>query len=287
MRIVVVADVPAADRVVLDLPAVDEAGGDAVGDAAERDEQGDAGDHECGRGTPGSSASRGRLLRRIRVRGLGPTNTLAPAIGAQRRRRPGRQRDHEAGAAALGVAAARRGRRGPRRPPHDREARGRCRRRRGSPPPRAKRSNMRSRRPAGTPGPRSATSSTAESPSRRTETITGVPGGRVDERVLDQVERQPVQVVGRRPRPSPGSGRSSETGGRTRAAGLGAASRATAARSTGAARRLAAGVGARQQQQVADQPAHPARRAQRGARPSRAARRRAPPRAARGWRGCW
>ena len=48
-------------------------------------------------------------------------------------------------------------------------------------------------------------------------------------------------------------------------------------------RRLAAGVGAREQQQVGDQPAHPARGAQRGGGGLALLARRASPRAARGW----
>ena len=62
-----------------------------------------------------------------------------------------------------------------------------------------------------------------------------------------------------------------------------AASTSTCAEVGRLVRDLALGVGARQQQQVGDQPAHALRRAQRATRPPRRARRRAPRPAARGW----
>ena len=135
-------------------------------------------------------------------------------------------------------------------------------------------------------GPRSATSSTAASPSRRTDTVTGVPGGVWIERVLDQVRGQAVQVVlhavddhraGRgRPRP----------GGRASGPASAAASQATGPGRPGGARR--ARGRRRRAQAAAGQPPAGASGATSAARrpPSPAARPRAPPRAARGWRGC-
>ena len=69
----VVADVDAADLVVLDLAAVDEAGRDAVGDAAQRDEQGDQAMTSAGDGRRRSSDFTGLLLG-----GLGSEASLAP-----------------------------------------------------------------------------------------------------------------------------------------------------------------------------------------------------------------
>ena len=62
MRIVLLRMSLRADRVVLDLAAVDEAGRHAVGDPAKRQEQGEQGD-EHGRGRPTrKDAGQGRSL---------------------------------------------------------------------------------------------------------------------------------------------------------------------------------------------------------------------------------
>ena len=106
------------------------------------------------------------------------------------------------------------------------------------------------------------------SPSRRTEATTGRAGGVCRKRVLDEVERQPMEVVGA----TLDDGASPSVGQVERQRML-AAERRRLARPPRArrppgrrARRLAApGVGAREQQQVADEPAHPLRRAQRRA----------------------
>ena len=88
----------------------------------------------------------------------------------------------------------------------------------------------------------------------------------VAQRVLDQVDRQAVELVARAPSTIAGW-----TSRRSRARALTgpsspAASTTIWARSHGSRATTRAGVGARQQQQVGDQPAHPLRGAQRRAR---------------------
>ena len=134
-----------------------------------------------------------------------------------------------------------------------------------SPAPRAKRSKIRSRSSGGTPGPRSETSSTASPSRRRADTVTGVPGGGVHERVLDQVGHQAVKVV-RHADHRHGLGRVERErlagGQRARLRGRLARHRREVERPLG---RLAPGVGAREQQQVGHEAAHPLRGAQRRA----------------------
>ena len=127
---------------------------------------------------------------------------------------------------------------------------------------------------------------TSPSP-RRTDARICVPSGRVAHRVLHQVEREPVQLVAR-----PVDDHVVGVDGQLVAARdrlelgrrLGERRRATSVGSRGA---RAAGVGAREQQQVGDQPAHAARRAQRGGGGLALLARRAARRAARGWRARW
>jgi hypothetical protein len=86
----------------------------------------------------------------------------------------------------------------------------------------------------------------------------------VQERVLDQVACQPVEVVGHaahRDRTGQVERKRVVRGERSRLGGRLARDRAEVDRDGG---HLAAGVGPGQQQQVGHQPAHPARRAQRG-----------------------
>src|SRR5215213_389851 len=169
----VVAHVGAGDAVVLDLAAVDEAGGHAVGDAAQRHEQGDAGNHQCGRRAPpqdvlhgGGSSESGALrapntvvVRSERTGAGAPTGSVTTNRAPPPWASSSSTRPPWASATALTIAS-------PSPLPPARVV---------SPLPRANRSKTRSRSAAGTPGPRSATSSTALSASRRTETVTGVP----------------------------------------------------------------------------------------------------------------
>ena len=191
----VVADVEAPDLVVLDLTAVDEAGRDAVGDAAQRDEQGDQRDDQCRRRAPAAATtSRDYSLE---VSGVRPRSHQHASAGIGAGGRFRRKGDHEAGAAALRVARSRRCRRGPSSRRGRSPGRGRCRRsgrrrRRRGRSARTRGRACRAARRARGPPPRGP----PLSPSRRTDTVTGVPGGRVDERVLDQVAGQPVEVVG-------------------------------------------------------------------------------------------
>ena len=111
--------------------------------------------------------------------------------------------------------------------------------------------------------------------------------------VLEQVERPGGEARRDCPRPRPRSRRPARSRdpsptGRTSATAVGGDLGEIAP----APRAGAAGVGAREQQQVGDQAAHPPRRAERRRRRSPARRgrrrgRRGSPRAARGWRGCW
>ena len=133
-----------------------------------------------------------------------------------------------------------------------------------SPSPWAKRSNTRSRSSGGTPGPRSETSSTAWSPSLRTATVTGVPAG-------VWISAFSIRLRATRCRSS-GTAASVTARGRVHRHLALLAERLRLGRRLAGhrgqvhrpPRRLAAGVGAGQQQQVGHQAAHPARGAQRG-----------------------
>ncbi len=152
------ADVLGAHGVVRDLPAVDEAGGDAVGDASERDEQRQAGDQSAGDGR--RQSSRGFGLLSVLGSGFRSRNTPRWVIGAVRRG----QRHGEDRAPALGASPHVHGTAvGIRHGAHDRQPQPAAATA-VSPPSRVKRSNTRPRISAGTPGPRSATSSTTSSP---------------------------------------------------------------------------------------------------------------------------
>ena len=101
-----------------------------------------------------------------------------------------------------------------------------------------------------------------------------MPGRRVAHGVLHEVERHPVQLVARavddRGLRVDGEAWSSASGPSSAAA-----STRTCPRSVAAVRLVAVGVGAREQQEVADEAAHPLRGAQRRAARPRGARRRA------------
>ena len=111
---------------------------------------------------------------------------------------------------------------------------------------------------------------------------------RVADGVLHQVERQPVQLVARAvdDRRAGASTMSSWPSASGPSLGRGVASDRGRGRS-GCAARVAAGVGAGEQQQVGDQAAHPLRGAQRRVGHLALLAVEHARRAARGWRGCW
>ena len=116
------------------------------------------------------------------------------------------------------------------------------------------------------PGPSSSTESTTSPLRRSTVASTAVPGIGVAQRVLEQVERRAgaARRARRRSR-RPGARADADAGGRPRPARARRPPRSTTSeRSTGTCARDAAGVGAREQQQVGDEPAHAARGAQGG-----------------------
>ncbi len=165
-----------------------------------------------------------------------------------------------------------------------------CRRPRGRSARRSARAAPRERRGRGRrPG------TTIVSPPRTLRDDRGA-GGRVEQGVLDQVAHQPVQLVGRalgERLAFAGQVERHGVAGRERF-GLRGGLAHDGRHVEGHVRGLAPGVGAGEQQQVADQPPHALRRAQRragglgrGGGVARAAvAGRAPPRAARGWPGC-
>ena len=288
----VVAHVARCDRVVLDLAAVDVAGGDAVGHAAQRHEQGDAGDHESGRRAPAQDGLHGNDSSGTSGTGfeLGPEHAsrrdrsaparASPAGSVTTKRAPPPGRVEQLHAAAVGVGDRLARSRGPRPLPPARAV---------SPSPRAKRSKMRSRSSAGTPGPRSATSST-----RRVAVAAHRDGHRRAGRRCGSARSRPgcrPAGAGRRRRPAivTGAGQverqrvvrtesaAASVGGLARDRGQVDAARAAP---RGRRRRARAAAGRRPAAACASTSAAPTR-------PSRAARRPARPRAARGWRGCW
>ena len=149
---------------------------------------------------------------------------------------------------------------------HDRQARGRTSRR-GRPSPRTKRSKMRSRSSAGMPGPVVLDDEHARAPSSRADRGADVRAGR---RVASAFS---IRLSARRCSSSRDAVDDRAARRRRRARGRRRPARARrrprrrpAPRSVGSCGRLAPGVGAREQQQVGDEPAHPLRGAQRAAR---------------------
>ena len=136
------------------------------------------------------------------------------------------------------------------------------------------------------PGPSSATASTTSPLRRSTVAATAVPGGCGAARSPSGSAPCGAARRGRRRSRRPPAP-TTEISCRRRPARARRGGLDDVAEVDGPVRRLAAGVGAGQQQQVGHQPAHAPARAQRRARRPRAAPRRASRRAARGWPARW
>ena len=151
------------------------------------------------------------------------------------------------------------------------------------------------RSPGGIPGPSSATSSTASSPSASSRRRSSMlePGGVWRTAFSSRLSDEAVELVGvALDRDGPAVVDAQRGGSSASGLDLGqrGARRPRPGR-TSVRRRAPPGVGAGEQQQVGDQPAHPPRGAAAPSRPSRgrrsARRRRARPGAARGWPARW
>ena len=115
------------------------------------------------------------------------------------------------------------------------------------------------------PGPSSSTESTTSPLLRSTVASTAVPGSVWRSAFSIRFSDEAVQLVARAVHAACRPGAKTEISWSPATGSSSAAASATTSdRSTALVRRLAAGVGAREQEQVGDQPAHPARRAQRG-----------------------